>query len=702
MRYILICLFLIIQHSLFAQNLPSYLPKKDLVAWYPFNGSANDESGNNLNGDSRNVTLISDRNGANNKAYYFNGVNSLIKITGLPTTYNSFTYSAWINCNNLELKNVGIVMQSGLKCATNSIIGSFGICVDSKNNFNGRFRKKDCENKSSGILDISVVDTNTSKWHMLTLVWDGNNLIIYLDGNKSSERSDVLDITQVFDVLIIGAIPNGNEAGWYYKGSIDDVCIWSRSLSPEEIKNLYKSIDTSNATGLKVNPPTQVTKVKSIIPVKYENAGSFSEGLGAVKLNDKWGFINKTGVIVIPFKYEEISSFRNGFAKVKLNGKYGYINRSGKPITQFIYDFLSGTFNEGVCKVSKDNKMGFIDETGVEIITTQFDDVSDFTYGFATVVKKEFFETLNCVAYECKLINKQGRVIYKLDPYPQKYGLGYSYIGSFNKYGLAKVCNKKLYGFINNNGIEIIPIQYQKIGNFNEGLVSVYVSKYYRYTYFNTKGIQQTPEYYTTAGDFIDGVAIVSQCFGNDQCQNPLFYINKNGDKVNKIGFICTEDDCGGHKIDPNYSKLCKFGLKDFDGNKVLPMVYDNCPSFSEGIASVSLNKKMGCIDTSGKIIVPFKYDNIFDFHGGVTFGTLNDKFCVINKKGIQFTPFYNKVKFDFVLQHKVIIVEDNNKFGLIDLEGKTLIPIIYNEIGEPSESMIAVKLNGKWSYLEY
>ena len=55
----------------------------------------------------------------------------------------------------------------------------------------------------------------------------------------------------------------------------------------------------------------------------------FSEGLALIRLNGKYGFIDKSGTEVIPCKYDEAYSFYKGRAEVKLNGKQGYVNKSG-------------------------------------------------------------------------------------------------------------------------------------------------------------------------------------------------------------------------------------------------------------------------------------------------------------------------------------------------------------------------------------
>ena len=56
-------------------QVPTYVPTSGLVGWWPFNGNANDQSGNGLNGVVTAATLAADRNNVPNAAYYFNGVN---------------------------------------------------------------------------------------------------------------------------------------------------------------------------------------------------------------------------------------------------------------------------------------------------------------------------------------------------------------------------------------------------------------------------------------------------------------------------------------------------------------------------------------------------------------------------------------------------------------------------------------------------
>ena len=81
-------------------------------------------------------------------------------------------------------------------------------------------------------------------------------------------------------------------------------------------------------------PEEKVKKEPSAQPVqqtkKYAWKGEYYEGLAMVRLDKKYGFIDKTGKEVIPIKYDYAEGFSEGLAQVKLNNKWFYINQKGE------------------------------------------------------------------------------------------------------------------------------------------------------------------------------------------------------------------------------------------------------------------------------------------------------------------------------------------------------------------------------------
>ena len=97
--------------------------------------------------------------------------------------------------------------------------------------------------------------------------------------------------------------------------------------------------------------------------------------MAAVRLDDKWGYIDTTGKFVIEPKFQYAGSFRNGMARVETNDKkWGYIDMTGKYLQ--LYNDYVGEFQNGFATFHKNEKVGVIDTTGKIIIEPKYDRIS--------------------------------------------------------------------------------------------------------------------------------------------------------------------------------------------------------------------------------------------------------------------------------------------------------------------------------------
>ena len=69
------------------------------------------------------------------------------------------------------------------------------------------------------------------------------------------------------------------------------------------------------------------TRGREVIPLEYDYAENFSEGLAKVVRNDKWGMINKQGIEVVLCQYDKTGDFNEGMAIVSLNGNMELLMR---------------------------------------------------------------------------------------------------------------------------------------------------------------------------------------------------------------------------------------------------------------------------------------------------------------------------------------------------------------------------------------
>lgn len=110
---------------------------------------------------------------------------------------------------------------------------------------------------------------------------------------------------------------------------------------------------------------------KEVVSPKYDFAGLFSEGISAVQLNGKWGFIDLKGKEIIPFQFEEASGFMSSRAVVRINGKWGSIDKSGKLAVAAEYDSITDYFKSNAF-ASKNGKWGIIDKDGKVKLSFEF------------------------------------------------------------------------------------------------------------------------------------------------------------------------------------------------------------------------------------------------------------------------------------------------------------------------------------------
>jgi len=208
-----------------------------LVGYWPFNGNANDESGNNHPGTVNGPVLVSDRFDTPNKAYYFDGINDYISITAssLVDNQTSMTLSFWIKRESND--DYGIIIHTGNQGCINTQVKkdsvTVGICTNS--NYDGSAPTE---------FDINWIHIKQAQWNHILYLYNGTKLKLYIngefvkeafaEGNIWSPQSSYL----AFGVYFLFGSPDHG----YYKGILDDVRLYNRALTGDEIQSLYHEV----------------------------------------------------------------------------------------------------------------------------------------------------------------------------------------------------------------------------------------------------------------------------------------------------------------------------------------------------------------------------------------------------------------------------------------------------------------------------
>jgi hypothetical protein len=211
---------------------------KSTIGYWPFNGNANDESGNGNNGIRFQVVETQDRFGNLNSAYYFDGNTSYIdiKVSNLPIKNTPRTISGWFKADSslyIGGKPNICIFNYGEPIALQRL----SLYLYSKgylNTING----SELNYADNVIVQKNYID---NKWHFFALVYNGEKLELFVDGESFPDNlPKTINLNTSNSVFRIGKKIPDNGINENFKGSIDDITIYNRALSKEEINNLYK------------------------------------------------------------------------------------------------------------------------------------------------------------------------------------------------------------------------------------------------------------------------------------------------------------------------------------------------------------------------------------------------------------------------------------------------------------------------------
>ena len=202
-----------------------------LVAYYPFNGNANDASGNGYNGTTYNTTIVADYMGNPGSAYHLNGTNAYIYFGPILPDMQAMTVSAWVNSSGRGTFfadadwSYGNDLGFGLSSASTVV----------------RCDKPPAPGGTSYTIPLGV--TIGGLWTHLTWTLTTNAIRVYVNGVLEGSSANLGGVDVAYHDFIIGTLEfPGGSLGWggYWKGDVCKLRIYNRALSDAEAQALYQ------------------------------------------------------------------------------------------------------------------------------------------------------------------------------------------------------------------------------------------------------------------------------------------------------------------------------------------------------------------------------------------------------------------------------------------------------------------------------
>ncbi len=217
-----------------------------LVAYYPFNGNAKDESGNGNDGEVKGVILCVDRNGNPESAYEFKKDNGVFLPNTILGDGPPLTISIWVFLAEKQHTGYPRIIGSAAAERDEWKTGIFGPNHNTK-----VFSWHACSNLTRGWPHAGDINVDggiraTKVWFHALMTYDGKEIIGYIDGKEVARKKAKGSYREVKFVSMGGAYKgqkgriDGGPGDWLFDGRLDDARIYSRALSAEEVKALYE------------------------------------------------------------------------------------------------------------------------------------------------------------------------------------------------------------------------------------------------------------------------------------------------------------------------------------------------------------------------------------------------------------------------------------------------------------------------------
>lgn len=293
---------ILLSNTGFSQETPGYIPLNGLQGWWPFNGNANDESGNGTHGTVEGATLTNDRFDNAESAYFFNGSSDHIDLGNVFNNLEAFTFTGWINRSQ----------QSSLYDEIFSKETCFSIAVDNGNNRMHINFGDGIQWSPANLALTSTVDIPLNTWtHIgVTRSWPDGTTRLYINGELDNTSDFPISGENMMPVQI-GSKSSG--AAPYFPGDIDDIGFWSTQLSDEEVYEIYLATETSvfnqAAPNFKLYPNPATTTLN--IEQDFLSAGSILE------IFDASGRLVKTITVQSPQQQIDVSGLSAGWYTIQ-------------------------------------------------------------------------------------------------------------------------------------------------------------------------------------------------------------------------------------------------------------------------------------------------------------------------------------------------------------------------------------------------
>lgn len=237
------CIYIIVLFSLYQFFLLAQVPTDSLHLYFPFNGNANDESGNGNNGTVSGAVLTEDRFGNANSAYWFDGDNDYIEVQdneSLSIT-GPLSISLWYRYDGKPQNWRRILSKAWNSVAPPYVC--YGISLDDSPEGSQKVLfQAHLSASQTSYSNFSTTSMTVGEWYHLVGVYDPANNIISLYVNGIREAYSTTGNSTIANTTGHFRVADDQQTLEGAKGVLDDIRIYAKALTQVEILSLYYEV----------------------------------------------------------------------------------------------------------------------------------------------------------------------------------------------------------------------------------------------------------------------------------------------------------------------------------------------------------------------------------------------------------------------------------------------------------------------------
>jgi hypothetical protein len=218
-----------------------------MVAHYPFDGNADDASGNSNNAQLFGGSFVADRNGTQGQALDLDGQDSRVEVTASSafSDLSTYTVSMWVRLD--ARPSVVPYFYHGVSSPDSRVLSieHYYTSYNSGGSMTVSHNRGTTADHSYKYLNFIPAIEN---WHLITLTYDGVDSKLYVNDNLAGSVQHAGTPEAMLANLTFGRMYHAFPVNNYVSldGQLDDVRIFNRSLSAAEVANLYSADSQAN------------------------------------------------------------------------------------------------------------------------------------------------------------------------------------------------------------------------------------------------------------------------------------------------------------------------------------------------------------------------------------------------------------------------------------------------------------------------